>query len=254
MSLDLFDLQEKTAIVTGASKGIGKALAHALANAGANLVLVSRNEKLLEETTNQIKKLGVRVIFMKCDVTKNEEILFVVKRTLEEFSKIDILVNCAGINIRGSVENISERDWDKLFTVNLKGTFLFSKAVGGVMIKQKKGKIINISSTRGVTGAENLAAYVSSKGGVVQLTKSMAIDWAKYNINVNSIGPGYFPTDMTKVLHEDSEVKQKIINSIPMRRWGDPMKDLSGTIIFLSSSASDYITGQTIFVDGGFLA
>jgi len=253
MSLDLFNLKGKTAIVTGASKGIGKGLARALASAGANLVLVGRNEGLLREVAHQTDKLGVKVIFVKTDITKEKEILFAVEKSLKEFSKIDILVNCAGVMIRGSVEDITESDWDTLFSINLKGTFLFSKAVGKIMINQKKGKIINISSLSSVVGGENIPAYSSSKGGVAQLTKAMAVGWAKHNINVNAIGPGFFKTNMTKDLFNDLKIKEKILNRIPMRRWGDPMKDLSGAVIFLSSSASDYITGQTIFVDGGYL-
>jgi len=254
MSLELFNLKGKTAIVTGASKGIGKGLAYALASAGANLVLVGRDEGLLKEGAYQIEKLGIKVIFVKTDVIKEKEILFAVEKSLEEFSKIDILINCAGVMIRGSIEDITENDWDILFAINLKGTFLFSKAVGKTMINQKKGKIINISSLSSIVGGENIAAYASSKGGIGQLTKAMAVGWAKYNINVNAIGPGFFQTNMTKDLYDDLEVKEKILNRIPMKRWGDPMKDLSGVVIFLSSSASDYITGQTIFVDGGYLA
>lgn len=187
-------------------------------------------------------------------INKEKEILFAVQKSLEEFGRIDILVNSAGLNIRGSIEDNTESDWDTLFFINLKGTFLFSKAVGKIMINQKKGKIINISSLSSVFGGENISVYASSKRGVAQLTKAMAVGWAKYNINVNAIGPGFFKTNMTKDLYDDLEVKGKILNRIPMKRWGDPMKDLSGAVIFLSSPASDYITGQTIFVDGGYLA
>jgi len=254
MNIDIFNLSGKTAIITGASQGIGKGLAYALANAGANLALVSRNEKLLRETTREINKLGGKTIFIKADVAQEREVLTATQEVLKKFSTIDILVNCAGIMIRGSVENITEEDWDKLFSVNLKGVFLFSKAVGKIMIKQRKGKIINISSISSVVGGENIPIYSCSKGGVKQLTKAMAVGWAKYNINVNAIAPGYFRTNMTQSLYNNPEIREKILNRIPMRRWGNPMEDLSGAVIFLSSSASDYITGQTIFVDGGYLA
>lgn len=254
MSLNLFNLTEKTAIITGASRGIGKGISYALARAGANLVLVGRNKKLLKEVANQVEKFGIKVIFIPADVTKEKEILFAVQKTLEEYSKIDILVNCAGVMIRGSIENFSEKDWDKLFATNLRGVFLFSKAVGKIMITQKRGKIINISSLSSVIGGENIPAYASSKGGVVQLTKAMAVGWAKYNINVNAIGPGFFKTDMTKDLYANKKIKEKILKRIPMKRWGEPERDLTGTVIFLSSTASDYITGQTIYVDGGYLS
>lgn len=254
MSLNLFNLNGKTAIITGASRGIGKGISYALARAGVNLVLIGRDKKLLKEVANQAKKLGIKVIFIQTDVTKEKEILFAVQKTLEEYSKIDILVNCAGVMIRGPIEDFSEKDWDRLFAINLKGIFLFSKAVGKIMIAQKKGKIINISSLSSVIGGENIPAYASSKGGVVQLTKAMAVGWAKYNINVNAIGPGFFKTDMTRDLYNNLKIKEKILNRIPMKRWGDPERDLSGAVIFLSSTASDYITGQTIFVDGGYLS
>jgi len=254
MSLNLFNLNGKTAIITGASRGIGKGISYALARAGVNLVLIGRDKKLLKEVANQAKKIGIKVIFIQTDVTKEKEILFAVQKALEEYSKIDILINCAGVMIRGPIEDFSEKDWDRLFAINLKGIFLFSKAVGKIMIAQKKGKIINISSLSSVIGGENIPAYASSKGGVVQLTKAMAVDWAKYNINVNAIGPGFFKTDMTRDLYNNLKIKEKILNRIPMKRWGDPERDLSGAVIFLSSAASDYITGQTIFVDGGYLS
>jgi len=254
MLLDLFDLSGKTGIVTGASRGIGKEIAFVLAEAGVNLALVSRNEELLIENCRKIKEMGRKAIYIKTDVGNKKEIEVAVKKSLQEFDRIDVLINCAGLNIRGNVEDFSEEEYEKVMNINLKGTFFFSQLVGKSMIKQKRGKIINISSLASVVGGENTPIYSASKGGIKQLTKAMAVAWAKYNINVNAIGPGFFRTDMTEVLYEKENTREKIINRIPMRRWGNPKKDLAGAVIFLSSTASDYMTGQTIYIDGGYLA
>ena len=250
----LFNLSGKNGIVTGASRGIGRAIAFVLAEAGVNLSLISRDKSLLKKNCEEIKAMGRKAIYIKTNVENKKEVEIAVKDTLQEFGTINILVNCAGIIIRGSVEEFSEEDFDKIMATNLKGTFLFSQAVGKDMIKNKKGKIINISSLSSVFGGENIPIYSASKGGVKQLTKAMAVAWAKYNVNVNAIGPGFFKTDLTSDLYNQVEVREKILRRIPMNRWGDPMADLAGAIIFLSSSASDYITGQTVYVDGGYLA
>jgi len=252
--MDLFNLNRKTAIITGASRGIGKAISFILAEAGVNLSLISRNENLLIENCEKIKAMGTNVIYFKTDVRNKEEVLAAVNRSLQEFTRIDILINCAGINIRGTVEDFSEENYEKIMSTNLKGTFMFSQAVGKQMIENKNGKIINIASLSSVFGGENIPIYSASKGGVSQLTKAMAVAWAKYNINVNAIGPGFFKTDITSDLYNQEEAREKVLRRIPMKRWGDPMQDLAGTVIFLCSPASDYITGQTIYVDGGYLA
>lgn len=253
MIYDMFNLENKIAIVTGASSGIGKSIVLTLTEAKANVILVSRRLDVLNQLVKQINKRGQKAIAIKADVSKTVEVDRIVQETLKEFAKIDILVNCAGINRRAPIEIFSEEDWNDVINTNLKGVFLCSQAVGKVMIKQRKGKIINISSVNSVLVGENIPAYDASKGGVKQLTKALALAWAKFNINVNAIGPGHFKTNMNKSQYEDEDKNQQIISGIPLKRWGDSQKDLSGIIILLASGASDYITGQTIYVDGGRL-
>ena len=253
MIYDMFNLENKIAIVTGASSGIGKSIALTLTEAKANVILVSRRLDVLNHLVKHITKRGQKAIAIKADISKKVEVDRIVQETLKEFFKIDILVNSAGINRRAPIENFSEEDWDDVINTNLKGVFLCSQAVGKVMIKQRKGKIINISSMNSVIVGENIPAYDASKGGVKQLTKALALAWAKYNINVNAIGPGNFKTEMTRSQYENEDKSKEVISSIPLKRWGDSQKDLSGIIILLASDASDYITGQTIYVDGGCL-
>lgn len=252
-TLDKFRLKDKVAIVTGASGGLGRGIALALSEAGANLILVSRRLPLLQEVAKLTSKANQQTLCFNADVSKKEQVEHTVEEVVKIFGKIDILVNTAGINRRNLVEEFSEEDWDAVIDINLKGTFLFTQAVGKVMIKQNKGKIINIASMTSVTGGENIPAYSASKGGVIQLTKAFAVAWAKYNINVNAIGPGWFKTPMTKSLCEDKERYERTLSRIPMNRWGEP-EDLAGTAVFLASEASDYITGSTIYVDGGYLS
>lgn len=253
MILDKFNLKDKVAIVTGASSGLGKGIALALSEAGASLVLVSRRLQLLQEVAKLINKKDQECFCFSADVSKKEQVKHTVEEAVKIFGKIDILVNTAGINRRNLVENFSEEDWNAVIDINLKGTFLFSQAVGKVMIKQNKGKIINTASMTSVIGGQNIPAYSASKGGVVQLTKAFAVAWAKYNINVNTIGPGWFKTPMTKSLYEDKDRNSQTLSRIPMKRWGEP-EDLAGAVVFLASEASDYVTGTTIYVDGGYLA
>lgn len=253
MILDKFNLTNKVAIVTGAGSGLGRGMALALSEAGANLVLVGRRLSLLQEVAKLIKKTNQQTFCFNADVSKKEEVEDVVEKTVEIFGKIDILTNSAGINRRSLVEDFSEKDWDIVIDINLKGTFLFSQAVGKVMINQNKGKIINITSLASEVGGKEIPAYTASKGGVKQLTKSFAVAWAKYNINVNAIGPGWYKTPMTEIIYKDKEASDRILSHIPMRRWG-LTEDLAGTVVFLASEASNYITGITIYVDGGFLA
>ena len=253
MILEKMNLKGKAGIVTGVSRGLGKGIATGLAQAGADLAITSRDLEKIERVAEEIKRWGGEVLPLQVNVTKKEDIDRMVKKTLERFGKIDFLFNNAGRITRVPSEDFSERDWDEEINVNLKGTFLCCQAVGRVMIKQKRGKIINISSIASFIGGKNIPAYVASKGGVSQLTKSLASDWAKYNIRVNAIGPGYFMTDLTEALRRDPQRFSAINARIPLGRWGEP-EDLAGIAVFLASDASDYITGQTIFVDGGWLA
>jgi NAD(P)-dependent dehydrogenase (short-subunit alcohol dehydrogenase family) len=253
MIYDIFDLEKKVAIVTGASSGIGKSISLTLAKAGASVILVSRRIDILNQIVEYINQGGYKSFAIKADISKKDEVDGMLSKALRKFEKIDILVNNAGINREAPIEIFSEKDWDDVINTNLKGAFLCSQAIGRTMIKNRKGKIINITSINSVIAEENIPAYNASKGGLTQLTKSLALDWAKYNINVNAIGPGNFKTEMTKYQYEDEVKNKQIMDSIPLNRWGIPNNDLSGIVILLASEASNYMTGQTIYVDGGCL-
>jgi 2-dehydro-3-deoxy-D-gluconate 5-dehydrogenase len=254
MVLEKFSLKEKSGIVTGGGSGIGKAIAKGLVQAGAEIVIVGRNRERLEKAATEIEKFGGPVIALQTDISKIEEIKKVVDRAVKEFGKIDFLFNNAGIVRRAPSEDFTEKDWDETISTNLKGPFFLAQAVARVMISQKrKGKIINTSSLSAVQGGKRVPAYAASKGGLSQVTKSMANDWAKYNILVNALGPGWVKTELTEPLQQDRERYAEITNRIPLGRWADP-EDLMGAAVFLASDASDYITGQTIFVDGGWLS
>lgn len=251
---DLFKLTNKVAIVTGGMRGLGYAIAINLAKFGANIVIadieVKDSEKIKKEFTNLDKK----VFFIKVDVSDSKDVKHMVEDTLNKFGKIDILVNNAGITKRGPALNMNEKDWDRVIAVNLKGVFLCSQAAGKEMIKQKEGKIINIASMLGQIGISNTLSYCASKGGVVQITKALAIEWAKYNINVNAIAPTVFETPLTKpILEQDKEFYNYTIERIPLGRFGKP-NDLAGAVVFLASDASDFVTGHILNIDGGWLA
>ena len=254
MFLEKFSLKGRSGIVTGGGSGIGKAIAKGLVQAGAEIVIAGRNKARLEEVSKELKKFGGPVLPVQADVSKMEDIRSLVDQTVKEFGKIDFLFNNAGIIWRASSEDFMEKEWDEAININLKGPFFLAQAVAKVMISQKrKGKIINTSSLIAVQGGKRVPAYAASKGGLAQVTKSMANDWAKYNILVNAIGPGWVKTELTEPLRQDKERYGEITGRIPLGRWADP-EDLVGAAIFLASDASDYITGQTIFVDGGWLS
>lgn len=248
---DLFKLEGKTAIVTGGGRGLGAQIAKGFAEAGANVVVCSRKLETCEEMSEEIKQLGVDSLALKCDVTNPEDVRHVVEKTLEKFGTIDILVNNSGATWAAPVEEMPLEAWNKVMNVNVTGTFLMSQEVGKVMIKQKRGKIINIASIAGLMGTPSIMqtiGYSTSKGAVITFTKELAVKWGKYNINVNAIAPGFFPTKMTKVLIERG--KDEILAGTPLNRLGQDA-DLKGAALFLASSASDYITGDILTVDGG---
>jgi 2-deoxy-D-gluconate 3-dehydrogenase len=254
MTLEMFSLKGKSGIVTGAGSGIGKAIAKGVVQAGAEIVISGRNEERLEKVADELRAFGGPVVPIQLDISKMGEIKNLVDRALKKFGKIDFLFNNAGIIRRAPSEDFTEKDWDETADINLKGPFFLAQAVARVMISQKrKGKIINTSSLSAVQGGKRVPAYTASKGGLSQVTKSMANDWAKYNILVNALGPGWVKTELTEPLQQDRERYAEITNRIPLGRWADP-EDLMGAAIFLASDASDYITGQTIFVDGGWLS
>jgi 2-deoxy-D-gluconate 3-dehydrogenase len=246
----LFSLEGKAGIVTGGSQGLGVGIAKGLVQAGANVMLASRNSEKLEEVA---RDLGHQARWQRTDVRSKDELKLLVEETLKAFGKIDFLFNNAGIIRRYPSEEHPEQDWDDVINTNLKSVFLLSQMVARVMIEENSGSIINTASLLSVEGGKRVVAYAASKGGVAQLTKAMANDWARYNIRVNAIGPGYFITPNTEPLREDPQRYQEISQRIPLGRWGTPY-DLMGVSVFLASDASAYITGQVIFVDGGWLS
>ncbi len=245
-------LDGKVAIITGAGDGIGRAIALTLAKAGADIIIADINAEKANMVSEEIKSLGRQSLPIKCDVSDSNGVNQMVNKTVEKFNKIDILINNAGISHKMTPsENLAEADWDAVINVNLKGQFICSQAVGRQMIKQKQGKIVNISSIAGHKGVHGMLAYGVSKCGVLQLTRSLAVEWAKYNINVNAISPGTVITPMHRQLEkEHPELVKLRLKVIPLRRFNEP-EDIANVALFLSCSESDNITGQTITIDGG---
>ncbi|UCB59038.1 MAG: glucose 1-dehydrogenase [Thermoplasmatales archaeon] len=249
MKNDLFNLDGKVAIVTGASRGLGKSMAIGLAKAGADVVVTDILD--ISEVVEEIEKIGRKSIGLLVDVCNKSSIETMVKETLKKFRRIDILVNNAGILRMGVAESMSKDDWNKVIDVNLSGQFLCSQEIGKQMIKQKSGKIINIDSIAGIGGYSQAVAYNASKAGIISLTKTLAVEWAKYNINVNAICPGVFATDMTEDFLVNEEFKKNIKNNVPLGRYATP-DEIIGTAIYLASKASDYVTGHSLVIDGGW--
>jgi len=249
--LNLFKLSGKVGMVTGGSRGIGKTLALALADAGADVIVTDVLAQQGEEVVQEIKKKKKNSLFINVDLSQKIEVEKMVSETIKHFGRIDILINNAAINIFSPAEEFSLEDWNKVLSVNLTGVFLCAQAVGKVMIEKKRGKIINIASVGGMTGTYRKAiAYDSSKAGVINLTRSLAVEWGKYNINVNAIAPGMIETDLTRRRLEDKEFYDSFIKRVPLGKIGQP-DYLVGPVLFLSSEASDWMTGQTIVLDGG---
>jgi len=250
----MFELKGKTAIVTGASRGIGEAIAKGFAKAGADLVLVSRNLSALEKVAKEIEGIGRKALPMAADIGNPDDIQKTVAAALKIFPRIDILVNNAGISpVLKKAEEMDLKDWEQIVRVNLTGTFLFCQAVGKVMIQQGGGKIINMATVGAVVGFPRQIGYCATKGGILQLTKVLAIEWTRYNIQVNAIGPAYLETELTKGMRESQIISENLLRRTPMGRFGKP-EEIVGAAIYLASDASSYVTGQTLFVDGGWLA
>ncbi|WP_028781827.1 SDR family oxidoreductase [Thalassobacillus devorans] len=249
---ELFDLTGKTAIVTGGGRGLGKQIAEGFAESGANVVVCSRKVEACEEVSENLEKMGVESFALKCDITNPEDIQNVVDQTMERFGKIDILVNNSGATWGAPVEEMPLEAWQKVINVNVTGTFMMSQAVGKVMLEQKTGKIINIASVAGLKGSDpkymDTIGYNSSKGAVITFTKDLAVKWGPKGIHVNAIAPGFFPTKMSKVLIEKGE--DAFLGGTPLRKFGTE-DDLKGAAVFLASAASNYVTGETLVVDGG---
>lgn len=250
--LDLFSLKGKTAIVTGGGRGLGAQIARGFAEAGANVVVCSRKVDSCIEMSEELEKLGVKSIGLACDVANEEDVKKVVEEAVKEFGQIDILVNNSGATWGASTIDMPVQAFQKVLNVNTTGTFIMSKEVGKVMIKQNSGKIINIASVAGLGGTHpdfmETIGYNSSKGAVITLTKDLAAKWGQYNINVNAIAPGFFPTKMSNVTIENG--REYILAGTPLNRLGNE-EDLKGVAVFLASKASDYMTGDVLVVDGG---
>ncbi len=253
--MELFSLKGMKAIVTGGAVGLGRQMALGLAEAGADVVICSRKLDRCEEMAKEIESLGVRALALRCDLTKFEEVDQVVNETVKHFGSIDILINNSGRTWGASPEEISIDDWKKVIDLNLNGTFQITQRVGKEMIRHGRGSIINIVSYAGFKGTDpeylNAIAYNTSKGGLITFTKDLAVKWAKYGIRVNAIAPGWFVTEMSKWSREHYE--QKMLDRILLKRFGGD-DDLKGAVVFLSSKASDYITGHILCVDGGIMA
>jgi len=249
----MFNLTGRVAIVTGGYQGIGRGIAEGLAEAGSDVVICARNYDRCVDACSEIEKLGVKTLPIRCDISKTEEVKSLVSETVKEMGKINILVNNAGVG--GSekpVIEMSDEDWDHAVNIDLRGAFLCAREATKEMIKQGGGKIINVSSIAGFIAMANMSAYCASKGGLLQLTKVMALECIRYNIQVNALCPGYFLTPLNRTFFE-SEVGQKIIKkNIPMGRLGSP-EELKGTAIYLASPATDFMTGSAIVIDGGQL-
>jgi len=245
-----FDLTGKVAIVTGASRGLGQYFSRALARAGADLVITSREVSALEGFRSEIEALGRRALPLPLDVRSYESIQGMVEQAVAHYGKIDILVNNAGCNVRKPALDVTWEDWNLVLDTNLRGTFFVAQAVARHMIPRAYGRIINIGSVTSVAGYAGLGPYGASRGGVKQLTMSLADDWGSHGITVNCLAPGWFKTAQNAVMYENKEWVEYLKDRIPLKRPGQP-NDLDGAIVFLASDASEYVTGQTLLVDGG---
>ena len=250
MEHELFDLSGRVAIVTGASRGLGRYLSQALARAGADLVITSRHTADLRSTAEEIKTLGRKALPLECDVREYDSVQRMVESAYHEYGRLDVLVNNAGCNVRKRAVEVTWEDWNLILDTNLRGTFFVAQAVARHMIAARDGRIINIGSETCVAGYSGLAPYGASRGGIKQLTMSLAADWGEYGITVNCLAPGWFKTAQTAVLYEDSDWVAYLSERIPLGRPGSPT-DLDGAVVFLASTASQYVTGQTLMVDGG---
>ena len=248
---DLFNLVGKVAAVTGPTRGIGRAMALALAEAGADVALLQRSPER-DEVKYEVEKLGRKCIVIPCDMEMLGQVKEAIPAVVSHFGKIDVLVNNAGIQRRSPAVDFAEADWDDVLQVNLKAVWLLCQQAGRFMVPQRKGKIINIASLVSYQGGITVPAYAAAKGGVAQLTKALANEWAQHHVNVNAIVPGYIATDMNTALIHDSARCRQIMERIPAGRWGEP-EDFKGSVVYLASEASNYIHGHLLAIDGGWL-
>ncbi|MFP7733398.1 SDR family NAD(P)-dependent oxidoreductase [Priestia aryabhattai] len=240
-------------LVTGGSKGIGKDIALAFAKQGADVVITGRNEADLVSTTNELKRIHPNSFHLKADIQDIQSVHEMVDNVVSTLGNIDILINNAGINIAKPALEVTEKDWNQVIDTNLKGTFFCAQRVGKHMIEQGGGKIINMASQMAFVGYIKRSVYCSSKGGAVQLTKALAVEWAPYNVRVNAVAPTFIETDFTKEMFEDQEFYQDVVARIPLGKLAQP-SDVTGAVLFLASDLAQFITGETIKVDGGWTA
>jgi NAD(P)-dependent dehydrogenase (short-subunit alcohol dehydrogenase family) len=252
--LDSFRLDRKVALVTGGARGLGKTMATALAQAGAEVAITGRTSGAVDEVAAAIAdETGRRCRAFTADVTIASDVEKLVNAVDSEFGRIDILVNNAGTNIRGAIDQLPEADWDTVISTNLKGPFLCSRVIGPAMVKRGWGRVINLGSILGVVGLPGRAPYASSKAGVINLTRVLALEWAGTGVTANAICPGPFATEMNRALLDDPVKYQEFVKNIPMGRWGE-LDELAGAVVFLASDASSFVTGSSLFVDGGWTA
>lgn len=250
---NIFNIEGKVALVTGSTGALGNTFARGLAEHGATVILNGRKKEKLDQKVQELRGDGLKAFGYVFDITKSDMVGSAIEEIEKEVGPIDILVNNAGINLRAPLEDFKEEDWNAVIGINLTGAYVVAKAVVKSMINRKSGKIINIGSVQSELGRPTIAPYAASKGGIKMLTKGMAIDWAKYNIQVNGIGPGYFKTELTKPLYENPEFDAWLCGRTPSNRWGEP-EELLGALLFLSSEASSYVNGHMVYVDGGLIS